>query len=203
MTPADLAQVIETRAAPLDRCLIGIAGAPGSGKSTLAADLAARLGDGAAVLPMDGFHLDNDTLKRMDILDRKGAPETFDAAAFVQLMHDLRSQPCVSYPTFDRAADKTIPSAGQIDHKTRIVLVEGNYLLLDIAPWSDLAGIFDMTVRLDTPREVLQERLVRRWRDHGLSEIDAHRRAIGNDMKNVDLVIKNSRSPGFLLSDWA
>ncbi len=199
VTFADLAGIIEARAVGTDRLLVAVAGPPASGKSTLAASLAAHLGDCAAVLPMDGFHLDNDDLEQMGLLHRKGAPETFDAVGFVRLLRKLRGAKRATFPTFDREADRTVPDGGQIDDSTRIVLVEGNYLLLDMAPWSELAEVFDLTVRLDVSREALAHRLVTRWRDHGLSEAEARKRAFGNDMKNADFVTESSRRPDMVL----
>lgn len=175
------------------RVLVGIAGAPGSGKSTYAETLAAQLGPVAAVMPMDGFHLDNETLRARDMLARKGAPETFDAQGFVELVQRLRTQGEVAYPTFDRANDRTVPSGGTIDAATQVVLIEGNYLLLHAAPWSDLGGIFDISVFLDVPRDVLRARLVQRWLDHGLTKAQAEARAEGNDLRNADLIISASR----------
>ncbi|MEM9581268.1 MAG: phosphoribulokinase, partial [Pseudomonadota bacterium] len=150
-----LLQIIRAAARGRTRLLVGIAGGPGSGKSTLAGHLAAQLGPGAAVLPMDGFHLDNAELILLGLLDRKGAPETFDAAGFVALIKRLRETQAVRYPTFDRTADCTLPDAGEIGAGTQIVLVEGNYLLLTTPPWSDLADLFDITVHLEVDRAML------------------------------------------------
>lgn len=184
------------------RVIVGIAGPPGSGKSTFASKLAARLGPHATVLPMDGFHLDNDTLSAMDLLDRKGAPQTFDGLGFVKLVRSLRLQADVSYPTFDRAQDKTIPNGGQVHSATRIVLIEGNYLLLQRPPWSELKADFDLTVYLDVSREVLRSRLVARWCAHGLTQSQAQARAEQNDMKNVETVCSASaRADFFVASD--
>lgn len=183
------------------RTLVGIAGPPGSGKSTLAARLAARLGPQAAVLPMDGYHLDNATLEQRGLLHRKGAPQTFDAAGFVQLVRALRDGETVPYPTFDRAADRTVPGGGCIARDTRIVLIEGNYLLLDTPPWSALKPLFDLTVFLDVPTDVLRARLHARWRTHGLSPDQAAARADGNDMLNVALVQASSARADLSLAE--
>lgn len=199
VTLPQLAQIISERAADHPRLLVGIAGAPASGKSTLAADLATRLGPHAAVLPMDGFHLDNEVLTQMGLFHRKGAPETFDANGFVDLLRKLRTTPSLPYPTFDRAADKTVPNGGEIDAATRIVLIEGNYLLLDIAPWSSLADVFDLTVRLDVDREDLEQRLIARWLDHGLTQPEALARAQGNDLPNADFVAQHARPADLVL----
>lgn len=199
LTLSALASDIQARAKGRDRIIVGISGAPGSGKSTLADDLAARLGPTAAVLPMDGFHLNNDQLHEMGLFDRKGAPETFDAAGFVRLLNKVRGGGAVSYPTFDREADSTVPGGGRIGADTTIVLAEGNYLLLETPPWAELAGVFDLTVHLDVPRAELEARLIARWRDHGLPEAEARARALGNDMRNADFVADNSRVPDVTL----
>ena len=198
MTTTDaLVQEIRKRAIDETRILVAVAGPPGSGKSTLADNLAKRLGPSTAVLPMDGFHLDNDTLKQMGLLDRKGAPETFDAESFIELVRGLRSKSDLSYPTFDRDEDSTVPDGGNIDGTSKIILIEGNYILLNKPPWSSLAPLFDFTVYIDVARDALEARLVKRWLDHGLSEVDARKRAIGNDMRNVDLVKNYTRTPDF------
>lgn len=179
------------------RVVVAIAGAPGSGKSTLAHDLAGRLGPDAAVLPMDGFHLDNTRLEPLGLLARKGAPQTFDAAGFVRLVGALRGADAVPYPTFDRARDITVPGGGEIAPTTRFVLVEGNYLLLRTPPWSDLKALFDLTVFLNVPEPVLKSRLVARWLEHGLSPDEALARAQGNDMINARLVLDGSAVADF------
>ena len=198
ITPETLVQRIKALSGQ-GRKLIAIAGAPGSGKSTLAEDLAHQLGPTAAVMPMDGFHLDNDTLHAMELFHRKGAPETFDADGFVALIKRLRGEDTVPYPTFDRDADRTVPDGGQINETTRIVLVEGNYLLLNQSPWDSLAGLFDMTVRLVVDHETLAARLITRWIDHGLSPENARDRALGNDMVNVRYVDAHSFDPDYVI----
>jgi fructokinase len=180
-------------AAPLTphRRLIAVAGAPGSGKSTTAAQLADYLcarGERAMVVPMDGFHLDNRLLHADGNQDRKGAPHTFDAAGLVRLMVALQSDQPVVYPLFDRARDIAIAGAGRVPADVQTVLVEGNYLLLRDAPWNALAPLWALTIALAPPRAVLRARLLQRWLDHGMTPADAEARAMGNDMKNADLI---------------
>lgn len=184
---------IKTLAKVRARILVGVAGAPGSGKSTLAEALVDDLGPEACVLPMDGFHLPNKTLVERGLLARKGAPETFDADGFIALLRKVRSTPEVTYPTFDRTLDATVPDAGVICAGTRIVVAEGNYLLLKAAPWSETAACLDLSVQLDVPRDTLEARLIQRWRDHGHSEEAAILRARGNDLRNADVVLTASR----------
>ena len=111
----------------------------------------------------------------------------------------MRAGGPVACPGFDRAADRTLPGALRIRADTRIVLVEGNYLTLTTAPWSGLARFFDLTVALDLDRAALAARLIRRWRDHGLTEAAARARVAGNDLPNADTVARRARAPDFLL----
>jgi len=172
------------------RRIVAIVGAPGSGKSTLAARLAAGLAD-AALVPMDGFHLDNRLLEAEGLRGCKGAPQTFDAAGFVALVQRLKAGGEVVHPVFDRGLDLSIAGAGRVEASTRLVLVEGNYLLLDRAPWRKLAGLWDLSVMLDVPMEELRRRLTARWQGLGRSpaEVMAH---LENDLGNAELVLRES-----------
>jgi len=178
-----------------DRKLIAVAGPPGSGKSTLADALSAalaRAGKLAQVVPMDGFHLDNRILEARGLLARKGCPESFDAQGFLALVRRIAAGQRVIYPVFDRSLDLAIAGAGALAADTEFVIFEGNYLLLDMAPWRALRAHWTFAVCLQETRAELQQRLVNRWLDHGLSRADATRRCAENDMQNVDLVRAHS-----------
>jgi len=138
-----------------------------------------------------------------DLLDCKGAPQTFDGLGFVKLVRSLRLQADASYPTFDCVQDKTRPSGGQVHCAARMVLIEGNYLLLQQQPWYELRAHFDLTVYLDVSPEVLRSRLVARWCAHELTEPQAQARAEPNDMKNVEILCSASaRADFFAASDY-
>ena len=204
-TAAVLRLIAESRR-PGARLLLGIAGPPGSGKSTLAARVVERLNHGgraeAALLPMDGFHLENDVLESCGLLAVKGAPQTFDAAGFVRLVRSLRNpDEDVAYPLFDRARDCTLPGAGRLPAGTPVVVVEGNYLLLRSGDWAGLQGLFDAAVMIAPPVEVLEARLIYRWLEHGLSAEAAARRARGNDLANARLVMAQSATADLVLGD--
>lgn len=186
------------------RRLIAVAAAPGAGKSTFAEALVLALqarGDGGALVPMDGYHLDNRILESRGLVARKGAPQTFDAAGFVAMIRRLRTEAEVFVPVFDRVRDLAIAGAARIGPEHGVIVVEGNYLLLDQAPWSGLAEAWDLSVWIDVPMAVLEARLIQRWLDHGLSPLQAEARARGNDLTNAALVIARSRLADLILRD--
>jgi pantothenate kinase len=174
------------------RCLVAIAGAPGSGKSTLATEVARRLNlqkCPAMVVPMDGFHIDNGILESRGLINRKGAPETFDAAGFIYLIRRLKSGVEVLAPTFDRTRDLSIAGAIAIPADCPVIIIEGNYLLLDEEPWTDLIPLWDLTINLQVPMQDLRARLIQRWLSHNLSRAAATRRAESNDIPNAQRVL--------------
>ncbi len=179
------------------RFLVAIAGPPAAGKSTLAEALNNHLngltGLRSVVIPMDGFHLDNDLLDSLELRHRKGAPETFDLEGFAHLLQRLgRPDQPIYYPIFDRALDKAIAGKGVVHSDHQVILVEGNYLLLDEQPWSRLKTLFDHSIFIDTPMDVLKPRLIQRWLDHGYTLEDAEARAVSNDIPNARRVCYGS-----------
>ena len=138
---AELSEWIAGLVAANERCLLGLAGPPGCGKSTVAGQIAESYGDDAVLVPMDGFHLAQEVLDRAGTASRKGAPFTFDGAGFVALLHRIRAmQPgaTVYAPRFDRAIENPIAGAIPITAAHRLVVIEGNYLLLDEPPWDEV-----------------------------------------------------------------
>ncbi len=197
-----LADRIFARLAHQPRVLVGLAGAPGSGKSTLAAELARRLRDqrtGAEVVPMDGFHLDNAILDARGQRTRKGAPETFDADGFIHLIRRLKAGGEVFVPLFDRSRDMAIAGAQVVASDCQVVICEGNYLLFNETPWSELAPLWDISARLDVPMPELRARLIQRWLSQGLSRATATRRATANDIPNAQRVIDQALQADLVL----
>jgi len=197
--PDALAAEILARASGARRFVVAIAGPPGAGKSTLAEGLhgalsAARPG-GVALVPMDGFHFDNAVLDARGLRAVKGAPETFDFGGLRSALQRIRDgDDPVAVPVFDRAADLARAGAQIVDPSHGLVIVEGNYLLLDDVPWPELAPLFDLTVAISVDPGELHRRLVDRWLTHGLSPEAARVRAESNDMANGRRVAERSRA---------
>lgn len=185
------------------RRFVAIAGPPGSGKSTLAGALERDLSRArpglVAILPMDGFHYDDLWLEPQGLRPRKGAPFTFDVRGFGATLARLAADDGpVAVPVFDRALEIARAGARIIDPAIRLILVEGNYLLLDDPDWRPLAAQFDLTVALDVPLGVLEARLLHRWR--ALPDAEARRKVEANDLPNARLVVSASRPADLVLS---
>ncbi len=204
----DLLDVLSSTA-PKQRRLVAIVGAPGGGKSTLSKALADALNQrepgSASILPMDGFHFDDEVLRARGRLDRKGAPDTFDIGGLVHMHRRLAAneEAEIAVPLFDRTNEVSRAGARIIPRSVTTVLVEGNYLLLRETPWDQLAAFYDATVKIDVPEETLRARLVERWREHDLPQDIARRRIEENDLPNARLVNAASRPADIVFQDSA
>ncbi|TMV76791.1 nucleoside/nucleotide kinase family protein [Thioclava sp. BHET1] len=189
------------------RFLLALVGAPGSGKSHIAealcAAVTAQAPGRAAVLPMDGFHYDDAVLHALDRHPRKGAPDTFDVDGLRHLLERLRrnDENAVAVPVFDRDLEISRAAARLIPQTVDLVIVEGNYLLLQTPPWSRLAPFFDQSVFLDVPEAELALRLRRRWEGYQLTEEQIRVKLDEVDLPNGRRVAAESRSADFILQN--
>ncbi len=174
------------------RAVLGVCGAPGGGKSTLAAGLASRIGDDAVVVPMDGFHLDDDELARLALSGRKGAPETFDVDGYVALLSRMRAQTdrTVYAPAFDRSRELAVAGAIAVRPMHRLVVTEGNYLLYDEPGWAEVRPLLDEVWFVEGDPVTRVERLVERHVAHGKPLELARRWTLTSDQANADLVAR-------------
>jgi pantothenate kinase len=189
----EIAGDVVARAGDAKRFLVAIAGPPGSGKSTMA-DTLRGSGQTAEVLPMDGFHMDNAILIERGMLARKGIPESFDVRGFLDIIRAVQlADQEVLVPVFDRSREIAIASARAVSPDHRFIIVEGNYLLFNQGKWAELDGVFDYSIMLAPPIEVLEERLWARWRGYKLTEEAASAKVYGNDLPNGRLILGNRR----------
>lgn len=174
------------------RRILDIAGPPGAGKSTLTGVVVAALAPDAVLVPMDGFHLADAELERLGRRDRKGAPDTFDAAGYVALLRRLREVPeeTVYAPLFDRHLEAAVAGAVPVHPRTPLVVTEGNYLLLDEEPWLRVRELLDEVWFVDVDDELRVERLVRRHVEHGRTPAQAREWVLRSDEANARLVAR-------------
>ena len=171
------------------RVLLGITGPPGAGKSTLSGWLLEQLGDEAVVVPMDGFHLHDDELARLGRSERKGAPDTFDVAGYVALLRRVRADDGTVYaPEFDRAQEHSVAGAIVVRPEHRLVVTEGNYLLLETGGWGGVRPLLDEVWYAEPPEDLRLQRLVARHEAHGRPAAEAERWATVSDQANAEVV---------------
>ena len=179
------------------RFLLAITGIPGAGKSTVANLLMKNINDVlqeeiAIVIPMDGFHYHNDLLMEKGLLPLKGIPATFNSSKFVLLIKEIASQNVekIYCPSYDRSLHNPVDHSIIIENKHKIIIVEGNYLLLDTCPWNELADLFHESWFIDTPLITTKERLISRHVLTGRSFEEALSKVDSTDAPNAQLIIK-------------
>jgi pantothenate kinase len=173
------------------RTIIGIIGKPGGGKSTLSKYLLKGMDPTlVSVVPMDGFHLSNKVLKELGRSDRKGAQDTFDVKGFTALIQRIKmdSAEPIYYPIFDRSIEESIAAQGVVYPSTRVVIVEGNYLMHDKDGWQEIAPLLDQSWYAFLEEDIRISRLISRHIAFGKDPDSAKAWAKGSDQVNAELI---------------
>lgn len=175
------------------RRVLGIAGGPGVGKSTMAQKLVAELGPASAYVPMDGFHMRHAKLESLGTAADKGMPHTFEGAAFADFLMQLKAATAdLAGPGYSRKIEDVVDDAFVVPATTRLLVVEGNYLLLATAPWWRVKPLLDRAVFLTVPRVLVQRRLMKRHAEEGLFTEERNRAHIERvDLVNYDTVLRS------------
>ncbi|MGZ5364877.1 MAG: nucleoside/nucleotide kinase family protein [Mycobacterium sp.] len=152
------------------RVILGITGSPGAGKTAMASQIASTIDD-AVHVPMDGFHLADVQLRRLGLLDRKGAIDTFDAYGYLALLQRIRRQDnkIVYAPAFDRDIEQPVAGSIGVAPTARLIVTEGNYLLDGDQPWPDVRSTMDEVWFVDLATEERRRRLIARHIEYGRS----------------------------------
>jgi pantothenate kinase len=200
-TAAYFAEHARDLAAQGERTLLGVTGAPGAGKSTLAQAVVDHVGERARLISVDGFHLAQERLAELGRLDRKGAIDTFDAAGFVALVRRVRKpgEEIVYAPAFRRDLEEPVAGAVAVEPEVRLVVVEGNYLLIEHEPWAALRSLFDEIWYCERGEEVRIRDLIARHRAYGKSEAEARAWALGPDQRNAELITPTRERADFVV----
>jgi pantothenate kinase len=195
MAIADLTRDAIELASESSRAILGIAGSPGAGKSTLVDELVACIrvamgDDWVAHVPMDGFHLADAQLERIGARGRKGAPDTFDAAGYAHLLERLKREieGPVYVPGFDRTLEQPLAAALVVLPTARLVITEGNYLLLAEPRWERARRAMDAVWFIASDEATRVERLVARHIQFGKTPDEARAWVAGTDQRNTELV---------------
>jgi pantothenate kinase len=202
--PEACRSVLVRWASASERIIWGLVAPPGAGKSTFAQAVYAAFPMQSQIVPMDGFHLANVELARLGRSETKGASDTFDVNGFLSLLHCVRSQApgeLIHAPDFRRDLEEGVAGAMPVFAETSLIIVEGNYLLLDEGPWAKIRGVLNEVWYLDVEESLRRDRLLQRHMRFGRTREEALAWMKSTEEPNVQL-IETSRQRADRQIDW-
>ncbi|KAM0849932.1 hypothetical protein ACQ4PT_053395 [Festuca glaucescens] len=204
----------------LNRYIVGLAGPPGAGKSTVASEVVRRVNarwsqkrskdsslnsneDIATMLPMDGFHLYRSQLDAMEdpkeAHARRGAPWTFNPCLFLKCLQALKKEGSVYAPSFDHGVGDPVENDIVVKPEHKIVIVEGNYLLLEENIWREIRDLFDEKWFIDIDIDVSMQRVLQRHIGTGKEPDVAAWRISYNDRPNAELIMESRKAADLVI----
>jgi type I pantothenate kinase len=137
--------------------VVGLAGSVAVGKSTTARLLARLIGDhpgrpSVAVVGTDSFLLPNAQLERLDLMKRKGFPESYDQPQMLESVAALAAgADRVAVPVYSQRLGDIVPGAATVIDRGDVLIVEGLHVL---GPPSDgrgpaVSNYLDLRIYLD------------------------------------------------------
>lgn len=186
--------------------IVFLAAPPGTGKSTLSLFLEKLSKEDSKLesiqaLSLDGFHYTNNYLKttffkdknsrKISLYERKGSPETFDIETFKIYIKKIKEERDVKWPIYDRKLHNPVMNVDDI--KSKILLIEGNWLLLNEEKWKEVGRECDYSIFIEADSKLLKERLISRKKNGGLTEQEAEEFYLKSDFLNIERVIKKRK----------
>ena len=161
------------------RTLVAVAGAPGAGKTAFSERLVSALNlrkqGWAATVSVDAFQLDDVLLTSLGLQDQSGGPDAYDTGGLEQLLRRLRAnaERAIALPFYDWNLGVSRGAARLMPQSTKIVIVDGCYLLSEDPSWSALRSLFDVAVFLAPDQAHVRSHLIKLWTEAGLSDDEA------------------------------
>jgi pantothenate kinase len=166
-------------------------GKPGAGKSTVVLEIEKKFTpNDVSIIPMDGYHLSNEALIELGRRDRKGAPDTFDTAAFISLITKVKNRRELDhhFPIFHREIEASVEDEGLVPTSAKVIVIEGNYLFSDEHNWSGVFPLLDHTWFIEIDDELRMQRLIARHIKYGKTPAEAEAWSRGSDEANARFI---------------
>lgn len=166
------------------RIVIFLAAPPAVGKTTLSQFLENLSRNNKQFeeiqgIGLDGFHYSNEFLikhtiekngERIVLKSIKGAPETYNYKAVEEKLKKIKDEN-IMWPIYNRKLHDV--EKDKIRIEKNIILIEGNWLLLNEDNWKELKKLSDYSIMIIAEKKLLKDRLITRKIMGGISKKEA------------------------------
>lgn len=182
------------------RIVIFLAAPPAVGKTTLSQFLENLSRNNKQFeeiqgIGLDGFHYSNEFLikhtiekngERIVLKSIKGAPETYNYKAVEEKLKKIKDEN-IMWPIYNRKLHDV--EKDKIRIEKNIILIEGNWLLLNEDNWKELKKLSDYSIMIIAEKKLLKDRLITRKIMGGISKKEAEEFYEKSDKKNIERVL--------------